>query len=54
MDENNSKKKVAKKAEPTSEELEFIYKCFTRKLSNSEVLEEMKKRRNLSFALLDL
>jgi hypothetical protein len=42
MDENNSKKKVGKKAEPTSEELEFIYKCFTRKLSNSEVLEEMK------------
>jgi len=42
MDEKILKKKVGKKAEPTSEELEFIYECFTRKLSTSEVLEEMK------------
>jgi hypothetical protein len=35
-------KAVGKKAEPTAEELEFIYSCILRKLSDSEILEEMQ------------
>lgn len=33
---------MGKQAGPTPEELEFIFGCFARGLSNSEVLEEMK------------
>jgi len=42
MDVRPEKKHVGKKAEPTAEELEFIYSRLLDKLSDSEVLEEMK------------
>lgn len=36
------KKPVGKKAEPTQEELEYIYSKITEKLSDREIIEEMK------------
>ncbi len=42
METKKPQRKVGKRAEPTSEELEFIYSCFARKLSDGETLEEMK------------
>lgn len=41
MDIERPAKKLGKRAEPTPEELEFIYECFQKNLSNEEVLEEL-------------